>query len=81
MNVSEVTALAQRLNVQHATLLDGGRALQYSLKLHGAARHFTAFNTLIDFGSEMLELQRSPVYIVARPTAVAPAGPSTATAP
>ncbi|WP_038168925.1 phosphodiester glycosidase family protein [Verrucomicrobium sp. BvORR106] len=79
MNVSEVTALAQRLNVQHATLLDGGRALQYSLRLHGAARHFTAFNTLIDFGSQMLELQRSPVYIVARPAAAA--NNATVTAP
>ena len=67
----EVTALAQKLNVQHATLLDGGRALQYSLRLHGAARHFTAFNTLFDFGSEMLELQRSPVFIIARPAAPA----------
>ena len=69
LNVSEVTALAQKLNLQHATLLDGGRALQYSLKMGGVTRHFTAFNTLLDFKSGALEIQRSPVYIVARPVA------------
>jgi len=67
MNVSEVAALAQKLNVQHATLLDGGRALQYSLRLGGAAHEFAAFNTLLDVDWEGFEPERSPVFIVAKP--------------
>lgn len=72
LNVSEVTALAQKLNLQHATLLDGGRALQYSLRVGGEPRHFTAFNTWFDFGPGSLERQRSPVFIVALPAATPP---------
>jgi uncharacterized protein YigE (DUF2233 family) len=65
MNVSEVTALAERLQVQHATLLDGGRALQYSTHLQGMGRrHFRAFNTQVDWGPPWMHSQRSPVYIV-----------------
>ena len=68
MNVAEVASLAQKLNVQHATMLDGGRALQYSLRLAGASHHFTAFNTTMDFDSSpTLDAERSPVFIVARP--------------
>ena len=68
MNVAEVAALAQKLNVQHATLLDGGRALQYSLDLGGVSHHFTAFNTLLDVSWKGFEPERSPVFIVAKPT-------------
>ncbi len=67
MNVSEVTALAERLQVQHATLLDGGRALQYSTNLKGIGRrHFRAFNTQVDWGPPWMHSQRSPVYIVVK---------------
>lgn len=67
MNVSEVTALAERLQVQHATLLDGGRALQYSTHLSGMGRrHFRAFNTQVDWGAPWMHSQKSPVYIVAK---------------
>jgi len=66
MNVAEVTALAQKLNVQHATLLDGGRALQYSIHLPGATHHFSAFNTQLEFDSPALKPQRSPVYITVK---------------
>lgn len=69
MNVAEVTALAQKLNVQHATMLDGGRALQYSLRLPGHTHHFTAFNTTMDFDSPSLAAERSPVFIVVKPIA------------
>ncbi len=68
MNVAEVAALAQKLNVQHATLMDGGRALQYSLDLGGVSHNFTAFNTLLDLDWKGLEPERSPVFIVAKPT-------------
>jgi uncharacterized protein YigE (DUF2233 family) len=67
MNVAEVAALAQKLNVQHATMLDGGRALQYSLKLGRTSHNFTAFNTLLDVDWEGFEPERSPVFIVAKP--------------
>ncbi|WP_170156888.1 phosphodiester glycosidase family protein [Roseimicrobium gellanilyticum] len=67
MNVTEVASLAQKLNVQHATMLDGGRALQYSLRLAGQTHHFTAFNTTMDFDSPTFDAERSPIFLVAKP--------------
>ena len=66
MNVSEVTEIARKLDVQHATLLDGGRALQYSIRTDDGPWHFQAFNTTLPFSHKLLERQRSPVYIGAR---------------
>jgi len=66
MNVSEVAALAQKLNVQHATLLDGGRALQYSLQIGALTYHFHAFNTYLDVPWKGLQPERSPVFIGVR---------------
>jgi uncharacterized protein YigE (DUF2233 family) len=66
MNVSEVTEIARKLDVQHATLLDGGRALQYSIRTETGAWHFHAFNTSLDYQHKWLERQRSPVYIGVR---------------
>lgn len=66
MNVAEAAALAQKLNVQHATLLDGGRALQYSLRLSGRTFHFAAYNTELETRWKLLERQRSPVFIGVR---------------
>ncbi len=67
MNVSEITALAEKLQVQHATLLDGGKALQYSIRAQGLGLlHFRAFNTQVDFGPYWMRSQRSPVYIVVK---------------
>jgi uncharacterized protein YigE (DUF2233 family) len=66
MNVSEVTEIARKLDVQHATLLDGGRALQYSIRTDDGPWHFHAFNTELPFQHKWLERQRSPVYIGAR---------------
>lgn len=67
LNVAEVAALAQKLNVQHATLLDGGRALQYELRTAGGGISFGAFNTKLDLPWRILERQQSPVFIGARP--------------
>lgn len=67
MNVAEAAALTQKLNVQHATLLDGGRALQYSLRLAGHTFHFASYNTELDTSWKLLERQRSPVFIAVRP--------------
>jgi hypothetical protein len=66
MNVAEVTEIARKLEVQHATLLDGGRALQYSLRKGSSAYHFSAFNTELDLGPQRIRPQRSPVYIGVR---------------
>ena len=66
MNVAEVTALALKLEVQHATLLDGGRALQYSLRLADGEYHFEAFNTRLDLPWKVVAAQRSPVFIGVR---------------
>lgn len=68
MTVAEITSIAMKLQLQHATLLDGGRALQYSYQLPGSGlRHFRAFNTQIDSGPAWSRAQRSPVYIVVKP--------------
>lgn len=66
MNVSEVTEIARKLDVQHATLLDGGRALQYSIRTDDGPWHFHALNTELPFQNKYLERQRSPVYIGVR---------------
>lgn len=67
MNVSDVATLARQLNVQHATLLDGGRALQYSLNFGSVTHHFSAFNTRFEFPWKALQPQRSPVFIAVKP--------------
>lgn len=66
MTVAEVAALARRLDVQHATLLDGGRALQYSLQTEDGPWHFAAANTEPLLPVSWLKPQRSPVYIAVR---------------
>jgi uncharacterized protein YigE (DUF2233 family) len=77
MNVSEVAAIAQKLNVQHTTLLDGGRALQYSLEIGGRRFDFAAYNTTRRTGIRSLERQRSPVFIAVKSVAA----PAEETAP
>ena len=66
MNVAEVTELARKLDVQHATLLDGGRALQYSIRTEDGPWHFSALNTRLNFRHRLLAPQRSPVFIGVR---------------
>lgn len=66
MNVAEVSEIARKLEVQHATLLDGGRALQYSIRTDDGPWHFTSFNTRLPLESKLLERQLSPVYIGVR---------------
>jgi uncharacterized protein YigE (DUF2233 family) len=75
MNVSEIAALARQLNIQHATLLDGGRALQYSLNFGSVSHDFAAFNTRFEFPWKSLAPQRSPVFIAVK------AKPQTASMP
>lgn len=75
MNVSEVTEIARKIDVQHATLLDGGRALQYSIRTDDGPWHFHAFNTDLPIQYKVLERQRSPVYIGVRRKAPVILGP------
>ena len=78
LNVAEITEFARKLDVQHATLLDGGRALQYSLRTEDGPWHFRAFNTKAATPFRWLEVQRSPVFIGVRRRAptVIPAPPN-----
>jgi len=66
MNVAEVTEIARKLEVQHATLLDGGRALQYSIRTEDGPWHFAALNTVLNFKHRWFEQQLSPVFIGVR---------------
>jgi uncharacterized protein YigE (DUF2233 family) len=68
MNVSETAEIARKLDVCHATLLDGGRALQYSLTTEDGPWHFAAANTTWNQPpfSKALAAQRSPVFIGVR---------------
>lgn len=66
MNVAEVTEIARKLEVQHATLLDGGRALQYSIRTEDGPWHFTALNTKLPLKHRYVERQLSPVFIGVR---------------
>jgi len=66
MNVSETAELARKLDVQHATLLDGGRALQYSIVTEDGPWHFAAVNTEVNVSWYPLDPQRSPVFIGVR---------------
>jgi hypothetical protein len=61
-----VATLARRLKVQHATLLDGGRALQYSVQTEDGPWHFAAANTEPLLPVAKLRAQRSPVFIAVR---------------
>ncbi len=63
MNVAEVSEIARKVDVQHATLLDGGRALQYSIRTTDGPWHFAAFNTTLNINHPWFERQRSPVFI------------------
>lgn len=66
MNVAEVTEIARKLEVQHATLLDGGRALQYSIRTEDGPWDFAALNTTLEIKHRWFEQQLSPVFIGVR---------------
>ena len=66
MNISEVTEIARKLDLQHATCLDGGKALQYSIRTGSGAHHFQAFNTTLPLKHRLLVPELAPVFIGAR---------------
>jgi len=65
MDVAEVTHIARGLGVKHATLLDGGRALQYSFRASDFQLEFSSFNNDIKLDGRLRKLDRvrSPVFI------------------
>lgn len=65
MNVAEVAQLARLSNIQHATLLDGGRALQYAIRDGRFSHRFHAFNTEWDWMPKRLKPVRPPVFLTA----------------
>lgn len=65
LNVAEAARLAHLANLQHATLLDGGRALQYSIRDGRFHHRFHAFNTELDWLPDRLSPVRPPVFLAA----------------
>jgi hypothetical protein len=73
LDVKEITQIAQKIGVYHASLFDAGSALQYHFKEGTYSLEFSAFNNSYDFGSFFDRLtmklfrkkfvQRSPVFI------------------
>lgn len=73
LDVKEITQIAQKIGVYHASLFDAGSALQYHFKDGSYSMEFSAFNNSYDFGSFFDRLtmklfrkkfmQRSPVFI------------------
>ena len=68
LNVEEIAQLAKRLRIQHATLWDGGRALQYRFELDGFEFGFHSFNNTVNFDRKDLAPVKSPVYIGVQPS-------------
>jgi len=64
-NVSEIALLA---GVQDATLLDGGKALQYGMKTRHGNKTFQSYNNDVPkkWSKGYLKPQKPPVFIVAR---------------
>jgi uncharacterized protein YigE (DUF2233 family) len=73
LDVKEITQIAQRIGVHHASLFDAGSALQYHFKDGSYSMEFSAFNNTYDLGrlTDRLAMkffrkkfmQRSPVFI------------------
>jgi uncharacterized protein YigE (DUF2233 family) len=68
LDMAEVTAIARFAGVRDATLLDGGRALQYGYRGPGKNRAFHSFNNISEnpLVPTRLAPERPPVYLVVR---------------
>ena len=67
LNVAEIAQIAKKLRIQHATLWDGGRALQYRFRDGEFSFGFHAFNNSVKFSKPGWNRVRSPVYIAVSP--------------
>lgn len=66
MTMTEITQLAKLWGVKHATLLDGGKSLQYRFKLGWTTIEFHAFNNSLEIGrywNGRLSPERPPVFL------------------
>lgn len=65
LNMGEVTGLAKLAGVRDATLLDGGRALQYGMKGPEGSFAFHSFNNTVDWKKLPAKLspERPPVFL------------------
>lgn len=66
LNMGETCKLAHALEAEHATLLDGGRALQYEFRRGGHRQSFHAFNNTLEHEGKFAPV-RPPVYLVVTP--------------
>ncbi len=67
LNVAEIAQIAFKLRIQHATLWDGGRALQYRFRDGAFEFGFHAFNNSVEFSRKDINRVRSPVFIGVEP--------------
>ncbi len=63
LSISELGIVAQKLGIQHATLFDGGKPLQYQFRHNDYSFDFHAFNTWLELPVEEISLQQPPVYL------------------
>jgi len=68
LSISELGIVAQKLGIEHATLFDGGKPLQYQFRHADFAFSFHAFNTWIELPYEKASRQQPPVYLGLRIT-------------
>ena len=73
MNVAEIAQIAKKLRIQHATLWDGGRALQYQFQSGSFVFGFHAFNNSVHFSNKMFDRVMSPVFLGVEPKNKEPA--------
>ncbi|MEO0414398.1 MAG: phosphodiester glycosidase family protein [Verrucomicrobiota bacterium] len=66
MNMGEVCSIAKALGANHATLLDGGRALQYEFSRGIHRKAFRAFNNTFEHEGRFAPV-RPPAYLVVKP--------------
>ncbi len=68
MDMAEVTRIAKFAGVHDATLLDGGRALQYGLRGPGGKEGFHSFNNTVDWDGlpQRFAPERPPVFLLVR---------------
>lgn len=70
MTMAEITQLAKLWGVKHATLLDGGKSLQYCFRFGGTEVAFHAFNNSLEIGeywNGRLKPERPPVFLKVTP--------------
>ncbi len=63
LSISELGIVAKKLGIEHATLFDGGKPLQYEFKHKDFHLSFHAFNTWLELPFPKASRQQPPVYL------------------